>query len=173
MGWSGGLQGESMSQGGSGALAGHGGSGALAGHGGALPTCVVLTCPPPTARECEDRERLPEAVVLEPCERWDGDPDAVLLGRGGVAAVLEGAEESPPSAVDRAVHRALAFSVSYSSMEATLVFWPCQQPGPGPVCLDEDSDLSGMLSRPAWYACNRHRVQSIKGLRWQSLSFQC
>ncbi|ROI74361.1 Interleukin-17 receptor B [Anabarilius grahami] len=47
----------------------------------------------------EDRERLPEAVVLEPGERWDGDPDAVLLGRGGVAAVLEGAEECrrPPS----------------------------------------------------------------------------
>ncbi|ROL54988.1 hypothetical protein DPX16_5017 [Anabarilius grahami] len=32
-------------------------------------------------RECEDRERLPEAVVLEPCERWDEHPDAVLLGR--------------------------------------------------------------------------------------------
>ncbi|ROL47311.1 hypothetical protein DPX16_16899 [Anabarilius grahami] len=42
---------------------------------------------------------LPEAVVLEPGERWDGDPDAVLLGRGGVAAVQEGVEESPPSAV--------------------------------------------------------------------------
>ncbi|ROL41593.1 hypothetical protein DPX16_22638 [Anabarilius grahami] len=40
------------------------------------------------ARECEDRERLPEAVVLEPCERWDGDPDAVLLGRAGVTAVV-------------------------------------------------------------------------------------
>ncbi|XP_067225624.1 uncharacterized protein [Chanodichthys erythropterus] len=56
-------------------------------------------------RGSEDRERLPEAVVLEPCERWDGDPDAVLLGRGGVAAVLdlEGAEESPPSAVGRSL----------------------------------------------------------------------
>ncbi|ROL51136.1 B-cell receptor CD22 [Anabarilius grahami] len=56
---------------------------------------VTLTV---SAREWEDRERLPEAVVLEPSDRWDGDPDAVLLGRGGVAAVLEGAEESPPSA---------------------------------------------------------------------------
>ncbi len=46
-----------------------------------------------------DRQWLPEAVVLEQKKnRWDGRLAAVLLGRGGVAAVREGAEESPPFA---------------------------------------------------------------------------
>ncbi len=46
-----------------------------------------------------DRQWLPEAVVLEQKKnRWDGRLSAVLLGRGGVAAVREGAEESPPFA---------------------------------------------------------------------------
>ncbi|RXN25090.1 hypothetical protein ROHU_005968 [Labeo rohita] len=40
---------------------------------------------------------LPEAVVLERF-RWDGRLVAVLRGRGGVAAVREGAEESAPFA---------------------------------------------------------------------------
>ncbi len=45
-----------------------------------------------------DRQWLPEAVVLEQKKnRWDGRLAAVLLGRGGVAAVREGAEESPRS----------------------------------------------------------------------------
>ncbi len=45
-----------------------------------------------------DRQWLPEAVVLEQWKnRWDGRLAAVLLGRGGVAAVREGAEESPRS----------------------------------------------------------------------------
>ncbi len=45
------------------------------------------------------RQWLPEAVVLEQKKnRWDGRLAAVLLGRGGVAAVREGAEESPPFA---------------------------------------------------------------------------
>ncbi len=44
-----------------------------------------------------DRQWLPEAVVLEQWKsRWDGRLAAVLLGRGGVAAVREGAEESAP-----------------------------------------------------------------------------
>ncbi len=47
-----------------------------------------------------DRQWLPEAVVLE---RWkirgDGRLAAVLLGRGGVAVVQEGAEESAPFAM--------------------------------------------------------------------------
>ncbi|RXN28491.1 hypothetical protein ROHU_019092 [Labeo rohita] len=42
---------------------------------------------------------LPEAVVLEQWyNRWDGRLAAVLRGRGGVAAVREGAEESAPFA---------------------------------------------------------------------------
>ncbi len=42
-----------------------------------------------------DRQWLPEAVVLEQWKsRWDGRLAAVLLGRGGVADVREGAEES-------------------------------------------------------------------------------
>ncbi len=46
-----------------------------------------------------DRQWLPEAVVLEQKKnRWDGRLAAVLLGRGGVAAVREGAEESAPFA---------------------------------------------------------------------------
>ncbi len=46
-----------------------------------------------------DRQWLPEAVVLEQKKnRWDGRLAAVLLGRGGVAAIREGAEESPPFA---------------------------------------------------------------------------
>ncbi len=46
-----------------------------------------------------DRQGLPEAVVLEQKKnRWDGRLAAVLLGRGGVAAVREGAEESAPFA---------------------------------------------------------------------------
>ncbi len=46
-----------------------------------------------------DRQWLPEAVVLEQKKnRWDGRLAAVLLGRGGVAVVREGAEESPPFA---------------------------------------------------------------------------
>ncbi len=46
-----------------------------------------------------DRQWLPEAVVLEQKKnRWDGRLAAVLLGWGGVAAVREGAEESPPFA---------------------------------------------------------------------------
>ncbi len=45
-----------------------------------------------------DRQWLPEAVVLEQKKnRWDGRLAAVLLGRGGVAVVREGAEESPRS----------------------------------------------------------------------------
>ncbi len=41
-----------------------------------------------------DRQGLPEAVVLEQKKnRWDGRLAAVLLGRGGVAAVREGAEK--------------------------------------------------------------------------------
>ncbi len=45
-----------------------------------------------------DRRWLPEAVVLEQKKnRWDGRLAAVLLGRGGVAAVREGAEEWPRS----------------------------------------------------------------------------
>ncbi len=45
-----------------------------------------------------DRQWLPEAVVLEQWKsRWDGRLATVLLGRGGVAAVREGAEESPRS----------------------------------------------------------------------------
>ncbi len=45
-----------------------------------------------------DRQWLPEAVVLEQKKnRWDGRLTAVLLGRGGVAVVREGAEESPRS----------------------------------------------------------------------------
>ncbi len=44
-----------------------------------------------------DRQWLPEAVVLEQWKsRWDGRLAAVLLGRGGVAAIREGAEESAP-----------------------------------------------------------------------------
>ncbi len=44
-----------------------------------------------------DRQSLPEAVVLEQWKsRWDGRLTAVLLGRGGVAAVRKGAEESAP-----------------------------------------------------------------------------
>ncbi len=44
-----------------------------------------------------DRQWLPEAVVLEQKKnRWDGGLAAVLLGRGGVAAIWEGAEESAP-----------------------------------------------------------------------------
>ncbi len=50
------------------------------------------------ARSSGDRQWLPEAVVLEQKKnRWDGRLAAVLLGRGGVAAVREGAEESPRS----------------------------------------------------------------------------
>ncbi len=46
-----------------------------------------------------DRQSLPEAVVLEQWKsRWGGRLAAVLLGRGGVAAVQEGAEESAPFA---------------------------------------------------------------------------
>ncbi len=46
-----------------------------------------------------DRQWLPEAVVLEQWKsRWDGRLAAVLLGRGGVAAIREGAEESAPFA---------------------------------------------------------------------------
>ncbi len=46
-----------------------------------------------------DRQWLPAAVVLEQKKnRWDGRLAAVLLGRGGVAAIREGAEESPPFA---------------------------------------------------------------------------
>ncbi len=44
-----------------------------------------------------DRQWLPEAVVLEQKKnRWDGRLAAVLLGRGGVAAVREGAEGVAP-----------------------------------------------------------------------------
>ncbi len=50
------------------------------------------------SRKWRDRQWLPEAVVLEQKKnRWDGRLAAVLLGRGGVAAVREGAEESPRS----------------------------------------------------------------------------
>ncbi len=43
-------------------------------------------------------------VVLEQKKnRWDGRLAAVLLGRGGVAAVREGAEESAPFAVGRSL----------------------------------------------------------------------
>ncbi len=58
-----------------------------------------------------DRQWLPEAVVLEQKKnRWDGRLAAVLLGRGGVAAIREGAEEqgtgdSLPAALDRRGHR--------------------------------------------------------------------
>ncbi len=46
-----------------------------------------------------DRQWLPEVVVLEQWKiRWDGRLAAVLLGRGGVAAIREGAEESAPFA---------------------------------------------------------------------------
>ncbi len=46
-----------------------------------------------------DHQWLPEAVVLEQWKsRWDGRLAAVLLGRGGVAAIREGAEESAPFA---------------------------------------------------------------------------
>ncbi len=46
-----------------------------------------------------DRQGLPEVVVLEQKKnRWDGRLAAVLLSRGGVAAVREGVEESAPFA---------------------------------------------------------------------------
>ncbi len=46
-----------------------------------------------------DRQWLTEVVVLEQKKnRWDGRLAAVLLGRGGVAAIREGAEESLPFA---------------------------------------------------------------------------
>ncbi len=51
-----------------------------------------------------DRQWLPEAVVLEQWKnRWDGRLAAVLLGRGGVATVREGAEESAPFASGRSL----------------------------------------------------------------------
>ncbi len=51
------------------------------------------------AGRSRDRQSLPEAVVLEQWKsRWGRRLAAVLLGRGGVAAVQEGAEESAPFA---------------------------------------------------------------------------
>ncbi len=69
----------------------------------------------------EDRQWLPEAVVLEQKKnRWDGRLAAVLLGRGGVAAVREGAEESPRSPGGRSLLPSAMFGEEQGTGDSLL-----------------------------------------------------